>query len=67
MDLAFPKAALEQLIPIPANFSWALKYGIMADMLGKEGEAQDVKRAKYCESRFGEGLELVKMWMGRSD
>ncbi|MEE8469022.1 MAG: hypothetical protein V3T22_11225 [Planctomycetota bacterium] len=67
LDIGFPKAALKQLVPIPANFSWALKYGIMADMLGKEGEAQDTKRAKYCESRFGEGLELVKMWMGRSD
>lgn len=66
-DLNFPRVALEQLIPVPANLSWALKYGIMADMLGKEGEAQDTKRAKYCEQRFGEGIELAKMWMGRSD
>jgi len=66
-DQDFPRVALQQLLPIPANLAWAVKYGIMADMLGKEGEAQDTKRAKYCESRFGEGIELAKMWMGRSD
>jgi hypothetical protein len=66
-DEDFPRVALQQLLPIPANLAWAVKYGIMSDMLSKEGEAQDTKRAKYCESRFNEGIELAKMWIGRSD
>jgi hypothetical protein len=34
----------------------------MADMLSKEGEAQDPQRAEYCESRFSEGVELAKLF-----
>ena len=46
---------------IPSIFSWAIKYGVMADMLSKEGEANDPERASYCENRFKEGIELAKL------
>lgn len=46
---------------LPSIFSWAIKYGVMADMLGKEGEANDPERASYCEQRYGEGVELAKL------
>lgn len=52
-------------LPIPNIFYPYIKYGVMADMLSKEGEAQDVKRAQYCEQRFNEGVELAKMMLGR--
>ncbi len=52
-------------LPIPNIFYPYVKYGVMADMLGKEGEGQDVGRAKYCEERFQEGIELAKMMLGR--
>jgi hypothetical protein len=51
-------------IPIPAMFVPYLKYGVLADMLGKEGEANDPKRAEYCESRWLEGIELAHAFLG---
>ena len=51
-------------IPIPAMFVPYLKYGVLADMLGKEGEANDPKRAEYCESRWMEGIELAQAFLG---
>lgn len=52
-------------LPIPNIFYPYIKYGVMADMLSKEGEMQDSERAKYCEARFAEGVEIAKMWLGR--
>ncbi len=58
-------AGMTTPLPIPNIFYPYIKYGVMADMLMKEGESQDVKRAQYCESRFSEGVELAKMMLGR--
>jgi hypothetical protein len=60
-------AALVTLVPIPSMFMPFIKYGIMADMLGKEGEGHDEDRATYCGQRFEEGIEIAKMWLGRRD
>jgi hypothetical protein len=49
---------------LPAIFSWAVKYGTMADMLAKEGEANDPQRASYCEQRYQEGVELARLMVG---
>ncbi len=54
-------------LPIPAIFIPFVKYGIMADMWGKEGEAHDSGRSDYCEERFEEGIEIAKMAIGRTD
>jgi len=64
---SFVAVAIDTLLPVPGNFVPYIKYGTMADMLSKEGEAHDEDRAKYCEGRFTEGIELAKMWMGRTD
>lgn len=44
---------------IPDDFSWVLKFGMMADMLTKETESRDLLRAQYCEQRFTEGVRLM--------
>jgi hypothetical protein len=49
-------------INLPAIFTPYIKYGVMADMLSKQGEANDPQRATYCESRFSEGVELAKLF-----
>lgn len=49
---------------IPATFSWGIKYGVMADMLKREGEGQDLERAGYCESRYADGVALMRAMMG---
>lgn len=55
---------MEYYLRVPAIFSWAIKYGVMADMLKKEGEANDPKRAEWCEQRFKDGVEIAKMLVG---
>lgn len=45
---------------IPDEWVPYLRYGVMADMLGKQGEAYDEPRAKYCEQRWQEGVESAK-------
>lgn len=44
---------------IPDDFSWVLKFGMMADMLSKETESRDLTRAAYCQQRFDEGVRLM--------
>lgn len=54
-------------LPIPNFLCWGIKYGVMADMLNKEGEANDPERAKYCESRFSECVQLTRALLGFND
>jgi hypothetical protein len=45
---------------IPDDFSWVLKFGMLADMLTKETESKDLMRAQYCQQRFEEGVQLMQ-------
>jgi len=47
------------LLGIPDDFSWAIKWGALADLLAKSGEARDMLRASYCEQRYKEGVALA--------
>lgn len=51
-------------LAIPGIFAPFVKYGIMADMLSAEGEANDPRRAAYCEQRFTEGIQLAQLMLG---
>lgn len=55
-------------VSISDDFSAALKYGVLADMLSKVGRGQDLSRAAYCESRYQEGVEAAAIilagWQG---
>jgi hypothetical protein len=44
---------------IPDDFSWILKWGALADLLSRDGQALDSGRAKYCQERFQQGLEIA--------
>ena len=57
-------AFLFQALRIPATFAWGIKYGVMADMLRREGEGNDPARAAYCETRFQDSVALARMLMG---
>lgn len=50
------------LLGVPDDLAWVVKYGAMADLLGKDGQSRDAARAKYCEERWKEGLELAKIF-----
>lgn len=47
--------------PLPRVLQWIIKYGVLADMLGNEGEMYDLQRAQMCEQVFSEGVQLVKL------
>lgn len=69
VDVLYVKAPAEivagcWILPIPSIMTPYIKYGIMADMFMKQGEANSPERAEYCEGRFAEGIELAKMFIG---
>lgn len=47
------------LLNIPDDFTWALMWGAMADLLGRESEATDRQRGEYCLKRYQDGLQLL--------
>jgi hypothetical protein len=49
------------LVNVPDDFAWAIKFGAMADLLGREGMSRDAFRAQYCEKRYQEGVELARL------
>jgi len=51
-------AITNPLIGVPDDWTWAVKWGAMADLLGMENQARDPARAAYCESRYAMGVEL---------
>ncbi len=47
------------LLNIPDDFAWVIKYGALADLLSREGQAYDPVRAKYCQSRWEHGIQIA--------
>lgn len=45
-----------QLMGILNDFAHVIKWGALADLLGRDGPAHDPDRAKYCEQRFQDGI-----------
>lgn len=48
-------------LSIPDDWTPYLAFGVMADMLSKQGEACDPDRAAYCASRWAEGIALGRL------
>jgi len=47
------------LIGVPDDFTWAIKYGAISDLIANEGQGRDPARAQYCQQRFQEGVSLA--------
>ena len=47
------------VLGIPNDFTPYIKWGALADLLSKEGQAHDPVRAAYAENRFREGVVLA--------
>lgn len=45
---------------IPDDFAPFVKWGVMADLLSKDGPARDAVRAGYCERRYQLGVLLAR-------
>ena len=48
-----------QLLLVPNDWLWVLKYGVLADMLSNAPEASDPDRFYYCQKRYEQGLQLM--------
>lgn len=44
---------------IPDDMASAVKWGAMADLLGRDGPGRDMPRAYYCERKYKLGVELA--------
>lgn len=51
------------IFTVPDDWVPYLKYGVYADMLGKDGRGQDKTRARYSELRYQEGIVLAQALM----
>ncbi len=50
-------------LPVPDFCVLYLKFGVLKKMLEKEGEGQDLVRAKYCGARYDGGIQLFRRLM----
>lgn len=49
---------------VPDDFLPYIMYGVMADMLAKDGRGRDLFRANYCENRYSEGVAIAAIMLG---
>jgi hypothetical protein len=48
------------LLNVPDDLAWVLKWGALADLLGRESEATDLLRAAWCKQRYIDGVKLMQ-------
>lgn len=49
------------VLGIPDDFAWVVKFGALADLMGKDGLARNPDQAAYCEQRWQQGCELARI------
>lgn len=54
------------IMPLPDEWVPFVKWGVISDMLAKEGEANDPQRSQWAEQRYVEGVALARLYMGVS-
>jgi hypothetical protein len=52
-------AANPTVLPIPDDWTWLAKFAALADLTGRESNAKDPLRSRYCEARYRHGLALL--------
>lgn len=51
--------AIANTLLVPDDWAWVIKFGVLADLLSREGNAKDTLRAQYAERRYREGAALL--------
>ena len=49
------------VLGIPDDLAWAIKWGAMAELLSKSGQARD-QRAQYCDERYKAGVQVARAY-----
>ena len=52
------------IFDIPDDFVPYVMYGVLEDMLSKDGRGRDLARAAYCRARYDEGVALAAFFLG---
>jgi hypothetical protein len=47
------------VVGLPDDWTWAVKFGALADLLGKDGPAKDAQRSEYCAARYSQAVQLA--------
>lgn len=53
--------AVGVVLGIHDDLCWVVKWGTIADLLGKNNQARDPQRATYAESRYREGIQVAEV------
>jgi hypothetical protein len=59
LSATFNPAAQATVLGVPDDWTWVIKFGALADLFGMSGLAYDPTRAKHCQDRWAQGLELA--------
>ncbi len=46
---------------VPDDWAWVIKWGALGDLLGRESNAKDPMRQRYCEQRYAQGMSLLAL------
>ena len=57
---AVPSPPASTPLGIPDDYAWVPLFGALYDLLSSREESLDLVRAKYCQQRYAEGLELLR-------
>ncbi len=52
--------AASTILPIPDDWTFLIKYGVLAQLLGRESVASDPLRAQYCLARYKHGIAAIQ-------
>jgi len=58
-ELLTVQSAADPSLGVPDDWTWLLKWGALAVLLGTESNAKDSLRAAYCADRYNSGLTLL--------
>lgn len=47
---------------LPNDWTWAIRFGALADLLTQAGPAQDIPRGTYCQQRWAQAVKTAQGW-----
>lgn len=54
-------SAASSVLGVPDDWTWVIKYGVLADLLQQDGLARDLPRAQYCLARWDQGIKMASV------
>lgn len=64
MEILNFNPANPDIFDIPDDFVPYVMYGVLEDLLSKDGRGRDLQRAAYCRARYEEGVAMAAIFLG---